>query len=122
MWQLPPPRGTFLGDVPWEWLMQCKTKKVAHTIRGQELVWGETPDGIHGVTELVECERTQDIWLQSLQNEVRNGAFGKTMSQQAVARSREKDNENKKEIRASVKGHCQGLRDLLELQERSAAA
>ena len=36
MWQLPPPRGTFLGDVPWEWLTQCKTKrrykKVAHTI------------------------------------------------------------------------------------------
>ena len=44
------------------------------------------------------------------------------MSQQAVARSREKDNENKKEIRASLKGHCHGLRDLLELQERSAAA
>ena len=78
MWQLPPPRGTFLGDVPWEWLTQCKTKKVAHTIRGQELVWGETPDGIHGVTELVECERTQDIWLQSLQNEVRNGALSET--------------------------------------------
>ena len=49
-------------------------------------------------------------------------AIGKTMSQQAVARSREKDNENKKEIRASLKGHCHGLRDLLELQERSAAA
>ena len=67
MWQLPPPRGTFLGDVPWEWLMQCKTKKVVHTIRGQELVWGGSPDGIHGVTELVICERTQDIWLRSLQ-------------------------------------------------------
>ena len=78
MWQLPPPRGTFLGDVPWEWLTQCKTKKVAHTIRGQELVWGETSDGIHGVTELVECERTQDIWLQSLQNEARNGALSET--------------------------------------------
>ena len=22
MWHLPPPRGTFLGDVPWEWLKQ----------------------------------------------------------------------------------------------------
>jgi hypothetical protein len=30
------------------------------------------------VTELVECERTQDIWLQSLQNEVRNGALSET--------------------------------------------
>ena len=40
MWQLPPPRGSFLGDVPWKRLTQCKTKKVAHTIRRQELVWG----------------------------------------------------------------------------------
>ena len=75
MWQLPPPRGTFLGEVPWEWLTQCKTKKVAHTIHGQELIWGKAPGGIHGVTELVECERTQDMWLQSLQNEVRNGGL-----------------------------------------------
>ena len=75
MWQLPPPRGTFLGEVQWEWLTQCKTKKVAHTIHGQELIWGGSPDGIHGVTELVECERTQDMWLQSLQNEVRNGVL-----------------------------------------------
>lgn len=36
MWQLPPPRGTFLGDVPWEWLTKSKSKKVAHTIHGQE--------------------------------------------------------------------------------------
>ena len=27
------------------------------------------------MTELVECKRTQDMWLQSLQNEVRNGAL-----------------------------------------------
>ena len=81
MWQLPPPRGTFLGDVPWDWLTQGKTKKVAHTIRGQELIWGESPEGIHGVTELVECERTQDVWLQSLQNEVRNGTLSDTNQQ-----------------------------------------
>ena len=78
MWQLPPPRGTFLGDVSWEWLTQCKTKKVAHTIRGRELVWGGPADGIHGVTELVECERTRDFWLQSLQDKVRNGALSET--------------------------------------------
>eukprot|EP00438_Fugacium_kawagutii_P013325 Skav213524 [mRNA] locus=scaffold1184:334:2472:- [translate_table: standard] len=78
MWQLPPPRGTFLGDVPWEWLTQCKTKKVAHTIHGQELVWGTSPNGIHGMTELVECERTRDTWLQTLQNEVRNGVLTQT--------------------------------------------
>ena len=81
MWQLPPPRGTFLGDVPWEWLTQCKTKKVAHTVHGQELVWGPSPNGIHGLTELVECERTRDIWLQTVQNEVRNGALSDTNHQ-----------------------------------------
>ena len=39
MCQLPPPRGTFLGDVPWEWLTQCKTKKVAHTIPSAARTW-----------------------------------------------------------------------------------
>eukprot|EP00438_Fugacium_kawagutii_P008899 Skav215707 [mRNA] locus=scaffold2573:242958:252224:+ [translate_table: standard] len=81
MWQLPPPRGTFLGDVPWEWLTRCKNKKVAHTIHGQQLVWGTSPNGIHGLTELVECERTRDTWLQTLQNEVRNGALSETNHQ-----------------------------------------
>ena len=56
LWQLPPPRGTFLGDVPWEWLTQSKTKKVAHTIHGQELVWGTLPNGMQGVTQLTDPE------------------------------------------------------------------
>ena len=78
MWQLPPPRGTFLGDVPWEWLTQSKSKKVAHTIHGQELIWGTAPNGLHGLTELVECERTRDVWLQALQNEIRDGKLSET--------------------------------------------
>ena len=78
LWQLPPPRGTFLQDVPWEWLTQSKTKKVAHTIHGQEIVWGTLPNGIHGVTQLMACERTRDAWLQSLQAEIRNGALSDT--------------------------------------------
>ena len=78
MWQLPPPRGTFLGDVPWEWLTNSKNKKVAHTIHGQELVWGTGPNGLHGLTELVECERTRDVWLQGLQNEVRDGKLSES--------------------------------------------
>ena len=75
MWQLPPPRGTFLGDVPWEWLTKSQSKKVAHTVHGQELVWGALPQGIHGMTELTQCERTRDKWLQGLQNEIRTGAL-----------------------------------------------
>ena len=78
MWQLPPPRGTFLGDVPWEWLTHSKSKKVAHTIHGQELIWGTAPNGLHGLTELVECERTRDVWLQALQNEIRDGKLSET--------------------------------------------
>eukprot|EP00435_Cladocopium_sp_Y103_P002999 s593_g1.t1 len=50
LWQLPPPRGAFLGDVPCEMLTQGKIKKAAHTARGQQLVWGSMPDGVHGVT------------------------------------------------------------------------
>ena len=78
LWQLPPPRGTFLGEVPWEWLTQGRTKKVAHTIHGQELVWGESKSGIQGVTQLVECERTKDVWLQTAQNEIRNSSLSNT--------------------------------------------
>ena len=73
LWQLPPPRGTFLGDVPWEMLTHGRSKKVAHTARGQQLVWGAMPDGVHGITELVQCERTHDLWLQNLQSELRTG-------------------------------------------------
>lgn len=40
LWQWAPPRGTFLGDVPWEMLTSGKSKRVAHTVHGQELVWG----------------------------------------------------------------------------------
>ena len=75
LWQLPPPRGTFLGDVPWEMLTNGKSKKVAQTVRGQELVWGAKEHGVQGVTELRRCERTQDKWLQSLQEQIRDGTL-----------------------------------------------
>ena len=78
LWQLPPPRGTFLGEVPWEWLTNSRSKKVAHTMHGQELVWGSAGQGIQGLTELIECERTRDRWLQTLQQEIRNGALSQT--------------------------------------------
>ena len=65
LWQLPPPRGTFLGEVPWELnKRQSSNKKLAQTIHGQELIWGYGGQGIQGMTELVQCERTQDEWLQ----------------------------------------------------------
>ena len=73
LWQLPPPRGAFIGEVPWEMITKASNKKLALTIRGQELVWGVGGHGIHGVTELVQCERTRDEWLQELQDQLRHG-------------------------------------------------
>ena len=41
---------------------------------GQALLWSEDEEvGIHGVTELTECERTKDEWLRSVQDEFRRG-------------------------------------------------
>ena len=73
LWQLPPPRGTFLGEVPWEMITKCSNKKLAQTIHGQELIWGYGGQGIQGMTELVQCERTHDAWLQELQDQLRHG-------------------------------------------------
>ena len=77
LWQLPPPRGTFLGEVPWEMLTKGTSKKVAHTVHGQKLVWGSQAENsiIHGITELEQCERTRDTWLQTLQQQIREGAL-----------------------------------------------
>ncbi|CAK9115108.1 unnamed protein product [Durusdinium trenchii] len=38
LWQLPPPRGTFLGEVPWEWLTQGKAAVQACGMRPKSLV------------------------------------------------------------------------------------
>ena len=73
LWQLPPPRGTFLGEVPWEMLTKCSSKKLAQTIHGQELIWGYGGHGLQGMTELVQCELTHDEWLQELQDQLRHG-------------------------------------------------
>ena len=74
LWQLPPPRGTFLGQIPWQLLTHVHSKKWPLSLQGQQLVWAAACDGgIQGVTELVQCERTQDIWLQELQSELRIG-------------------------------------------------
>eukprot|EP00434_Breviolum_minutum_P017382 symbB.v1.2.015349.t1/scaffold1094.1/size138377/14 len=73
LWQLPPPRGTFLGDVPWEMITKASNKKLALTIHGQELIWCYGGQGIQGMTELVQCERNHDEWLQELQDQLRHG-------------------------------------------------
>ena len=74
MWQLEPPRGTFLGAIPAEMLRRRGQKtKLPHAAYGQRLVWGGPTEGVQGVTELVRCERTQDAWLKEVQDQFRHG-------------------------------------------------
>ena len=74
LWQLPPPRGTFLGQIPWHLVTGVSSKKLPLSLQGQQLVWASSAQGgLQGVTELVRCERTQDVWLQDLQAELRVG-------------------------------------------------
>ena len=74
-WQLPPPDGGFLGDIPTEYIRNARkytpSPSIAH---GQSLLWSDDVEtGVQGVTELVECERTKDLWLRSVQDEFRRG-------------------------------------------------
>ena len=75
-WQLDPPDGGFLADIPTEWIQRGRQFKAAPTIaHGQSLLWSGGKDGIQGVTELVECERCDDAWLREVQEEFRNGSL-----------------------------------------------
>ena len=73
-WQLPPPEGGFLGDLPFEYIQNSRqyhpSPSIAH---GQSLMWSGPETGVQGVTELEHCERTDDVWLQSVQEEFREG-------------------------------------------------
>ena len=72
VYQLPPPKGTFLGDIPWDLLAGRKSTRRAPGHQGQTLLWGSAEAGMQGVTELVRCERTQDAWLAELQTQFRH--------------------------------------------------
>ena len=77
LFQLPPPRGTFLVDIPWQMLVGRPTFTSALAAQGQTLIWGGKEVGIQGVTELTRCERTADHWLASVQEELRHGTLGR---------------------------------------------
>ena len=67
-WQLPPPDGGFLGDIPCDFIEAGRKFVPAPSIaHGQSLVWSGPVTGIQSVTELDRCERTQDAWLRSVQ-------------------------------------------------------
>ena len=75
LFQLPPPRGTFVGDIPWQMLVGKPTATSALAAQGQTLIWGGKTAGLQGVTELTRCERTADRWLGSVQGELRHGTL-----------------------------------------------
>ena len=74
-WQLPPPDGGFLGDIPAGYIRNARTYAPTPSIaHGQSLLWSDDIEtGIQGVTELQECERTKDVWLRSVQESFRCG-------------------------------------------------
>ena len=74
MWQLEPPDGGFLGDIPTEYIQHARKFVALPTIaHGQSLLWSGDTTGMQGVTELVECERCSDVWLRDVQEELRRG-------------------------------------------------
>ena len=73
-WQLDPPSGGFLAEIPVQYMQRAKKfdpkPDVAH---GQAIFWHRGQGAVQGVTELTECVRAQDPWLLEVQNEMRAG-------------------------------------------------
>ena len=77
-WQLDPPDGGFLGAIPTEYIARGRKYTPAPTIaHGQALFWAGGNVGLHGVSELTECKRCDDKWLQGVQQEIRIGELSK---------------------------------------------
>ena len=63
-WQLPPTDGCFLGDIPYEYIENYGKHTPAPFISfGQCLLWSDPKEGtgFEGVSELIDCERKQDL-------------------------------------------------------------
>ena len=73
-WQLEPPDGGFVAEIPTEYIQEARKFVPLPTIaHGQSLMWSGNSTGMQGVTELFECERCDDVWLRAVQGELRNG-------------------------------------------------
>jgi hypothetical protein len=73
-WQLDPPSGGFLAEIPVQYMQHAKKfdpkPDVAH---GQAIFWHRGQGSVQGVTELTECVHAQDPWLLEVQNQMRAG-------------------------------------------------
>ena len=77
-WQLEPPSGTPLAQIPTEYVAKARRfDPSANTARGQSLLWGtrQHVGSVQGVTELTEHVRCQDAWFEDVQQQFRNGAL-----------------------------------------------
>ena len=75
-WQLDPPRGGCLAEIPVNFIRRARQydpkPDAAH---GEQIFWGSGEHAVQGVTELVECVRTEDAWLYDVQQEMRQGSL-----------------------------------------------
>ena len=73
-YQLPPPGGAYLADIPRDLLdpvaKNTKTHQDLLTEHGRQILWG---GGTQGVTELTERERCKDPWWNEVVDELRAG-------------------------------------------------
>ena len=76
LWQLEPPKGHFVAGFPHEWLTTAGAKQRLLLTQGQDLIWGKPEFAFQDITELTECERTKDLWLQDVQEEFRYSQLG----------------------------------------------
>ena len=81
-WQLDPPDGGFLAGIPTDFIRSGRKYQPSPTVaHGQALFWSGPENGMQGVTELVQCERTDDEWLKEVQHEFRHGKLSKLCSE-----------------------------------------
>ncbi len=78
LWQLAPPSGGFVGNIPAEFIANARKYNPKATIaHGLSLLWGGPANkdwAFHGITELEDSERCrEDLWLQEVQLELRDG-------------------------------------------------
>ena len=72
-WQLDPPRGGFLANIPVEFIRRArKYDPRPDAAHGEQIFWGSEEHAVQGITELTECMRTDDKWLHELQPEMRD--------------------------------------------------
>ena len=74
-YQLPPPSGGYLADVPHSLRGQTDAVPDAMVEHGRELLWGEA---VQGVTELEERQRCKDPWWNEVVDQLRNGRLSES--------------------------------------------